>query len=159
MVVAGDILEVEVRAAAPFGLFCRADERDVLVLISETSWIASFSSCQQFAGPGDRFRVQVLHADAASGKVSASIKALYPDPWPFGWLAPGTEHRARVVRFIERADRCGDGPGCLLELMPGAYAVLCGGVPLESGRTCTVTVVTSDFSNRSVQVALTDRTL
>lgn len=156
MVEAGDILNVEVQSTAPFGLFCRAGEQEVLVLIPETSWIASYCSCQQFAGPGDRLRVQVLHADAKSGKVSASIRALYPDPWPFGWLAPGTEHRARVVRFIESADRCGDGPGYLLELMPGAYVVLCGGPRLESGQNCTVTVVASDFSKRAVRVALTE---
>ena len=153
MVAAGEVLDVEVLSVAPFGLFCRAEGQDVLVLIPETSWIASFCSCQQFAEPGDRFRVQVLHADVESGKVSASIRALYQDPWPYGWLAPGTEHRARVVRFIESADRCGDRPGYLLELMPGAYVVLCGSES-ESGQYCAVTVISSDFSKRAVRVAL-----
>jgi hypothetical protein len=155
MVATGEIIEVEVRTAAPFGLLCGSGEQDIRVLIPETSWVASFCSCQQFAAPGDRFRVKVLHADADSGKVSASIKALYPDPWRSGWLAPGTEHRAYVVRFVESADRCGGGPGYLLELMPGTYVVLCGGgVDLEVGRAYTVTVVESDYSKRAVQVAL-----
>lgn len=157
MFVIGDILDVEVVRVAVFGLFCRADDQEVLVLIPETSWIASYCSCQQFAALGDRLRVQVLHVDAERGQASASIKALHPDPWPFGWLAPGAVHPARVVRAIESADRCGDGPGYLLELLPGAYVVLCGGPPLAVGQVCPVTVVTSDFSQRAVRVALVER--
>lgn len=155
MVTVGDILDVEVQSVTTFGLYCRAGHEDVLVLIPETSWIASYCSCHQFAEPGDRFRVQVLHTDAMSGKVSASIKALYPDPWPAGWLEVGTEHRARVVRFIESSDRCDGRPATLLELFPGAYAVLCGESKVPRGRSCTVTVVASDFSKRAVRVALT----
>src|SRR5258708_1608405 len=149
MLAAGQVVEVEVRTVAVFGLFCRQGEQDLLVLIPETSWVASFCSCEQFAAPGDRFTVKVLHADAGSGKVSASIKAMHPDPWPGGLLAPGTEHQASVVRFVESADRCG-GPGYLLELLPGTYVMLCGGMPpLEVGQTCAVTVVESDSSNRA----------
>src|SRR5262245_60628247 len=158
MLPAGQVVEVEVRTVAVFGLFCRHGEQAVLVLIPETSWAASFCSCQQFAAPGDQFTVKVLHEDAASGKVSASIKAMHPDPWPDGLLAPGTEHQARVVRFVERADRCGDGAGYLLELLPGAYVMLCGGPPLERGQTCHVTVVESDYSQRAVRAAPSART-
>jgi hypothetical protein len=154
MLTAGQVVEVEVRTAAVFGLFCRHGEQEVLVLAPEISWVASFCSCAQFAAPGDRFTVKVVHADPASGKVSASIKAMHPDPWAGGLLAPGTERQARVARFVESADRCGDGPGYLLELLPGAYAILCGGVPpMEVGQTCGVTVVESNFSKRAVRVA------
>jgi hypothetical protein len=154
MVAAGDILDVEVQSVAVFGLFCRYDGQEVLVLIPETSWVASYCSCQQFAAPGDRLTVKVIHVDAGSGKVSASIKALHPDPWLGGLLAPGTAHQAHVVRFVESADRCGDGPAYLLELLPGAHAMLCGsGPPLAVGQTCAVTVVESDFSKRAVRVA------
>jgi predicted RNA-binding protein with RPS1 domain len=153
MLSAGQVVEVEVRTVAVFGLFCRHGQEEVLVRIPETSWVASFCSCEQFATPGDRFAVKVLHADVASGNVSASIKALYPDPWPSGLLAPGTEHKGRMVRFVERADRCGDGPGYLLELVPGAYVMLSGGPPLEKGQTCTVMVVESNFAKRAVRVA------
>jgi predicted RNA-binding protein with RPS1 domain len=154
MLTAGQVVEVEVRTVAVFGLFCRHGGQELLELIPETSWVASFCSCEQFASPGDRFTVKVLHADAASGKVSASIKAMRPDPWPSGMLAAGAEHQARVVRFVESADRCSDGPGYLLELLPGTYVMLCGSVPrLEVGQTCGVTVVESDFSKRAVRVA------
>jgi predicted RNA-binding protein with RPS1 domain len=156
MVEAGDILDVEVRSVAVFGLFCSAGEQEVLVLIPETSWVASYCSCLQFAAEGDRFRVQVLHADAASGKVSASLKAIHPDPWPSGRLAVGTMLQARVVRAIESADRCGNGPGNLLELLPGAFVVLCGESSVVVGQSCPVRVVASDFSRRDVRVALAE---
>jgi ribosomal protein S1 len=153
MLATGQIVEVEVQSVAVFGLFCRHDGQEVLVLIPETSWAASFCSCHQFAAPGDRLTVKVIHVDADSGKVSASVKAVHPDPWSGGLLAPGTEHRARVVRFVESADRCGGGAGFLLELVAGAFVMLCGGPPLEKGQTITVTVVESDFSKRAVRVA------
>jgi hypothetical protein len=156
MIAVGSIIDVEVQTVAVFGLFCRAGAVDVLVLIPETSWVASYCSCEQFAAPGDRFRVKVLRADAESGKVSASIKALHPDPWPSGQLAPGTVHQARVVRPIESADRCGGGPGHLLELLPGAYVVLCGGSPLATGQSYAVRVVSSDPFQGAVQVALAE---
>jgi predicted RNA-binding protein with RPS1 domain len=153
MLAAGQIIEVDVRTVAVFGLFCRYNGQEVLVLIPETSWVASYCSCHQFADAGDRLRVKVLHIDDDSGKVAASVRAVHPDPWSRGSLAPGSEHRARVVRFVECADRCGGGAGYLLELVPGAYVMLCGGPPLEKGQTCTVTVVESDFSRQAVRVA------
>ena len=51
MLATGQIVDVEVRSVAVFGLFCRGEEQEVLVLIPETSWVASFCSCQQFAAP------------------------------------------------------------------------------------------------------------
>jgi hypothetical protein len=153
MLAVGQIVEVEVQAVAVFGLFCRYDGQEVLVLLPETSWTASFCSGHQFAEPGDRLTVKVLHVDDERGKVSASVKAVYPDPWLGGLLAPGTEHQARVVRRVEAADRCGGGAGYLLELVPGAYVVLCDGPPLEKGQTCTVTVVATDYAKRAVRVA------
>jgi predicted RNA-binding protein with RPS1 domain len=157
VVAAGDILDVEVQSVAVFELFCRAGDQEVLVLIPETSWVASYCSCQQFGAVGDRFRVKVLNADAKSGKVSASIKALYPDPWPAGKLAVGTVHQARVIRAIESADRCGDGPGNLLELLPGAFVVLCGESSVVVGQSYSVRVVESDISQHAVRVVLVER--
>ena len=137
---------------AVFELFCRYGDQEFVVLIPETSWIASYCSCHQFAAPGDRFIVKVIHVDRDSGKVSASIKALHPAPWPGGLLAPGTVHQARVVHLVESADRCGEGPGYLLELLPGTYVMLCGGVPqLAVVQTCAVAIVESD--SNAVRVA------
>ena len=154
MVAAGDIIEVEVVSVAVFGLFCRYGEQEVLVRIPEISWIASYNSCEQFASPGDRFRVMVIYINAVSGQVSGSIKAICPDPWPSDKLAVGTEYRARVVRPVASADRCGGAPGYLLELFPAAYVMMCGGPHLESGQVRSVRIIASNSFKRSVQVAL-----
>jgi predicted RNA-binding protein with RPS1 domain len=155
MLAASQIIEVEVQTVAVFGVFCRHKDQDLLVLIPETSWIAAFDSCHQFAEPGDRFIVKIIHVDVESGRVSASIKAVHPDPWAGSQLAPGTDHQARVVRYAEKADRCGDGPGYLIELMPGAYVMLCAdGLSLEKDQRCAVTVCESDSSKHAVRVAI-----
>jgi ribosomal protein S1 len=73
MLTVGQVVQVEVRSVAAFGVFCQHAEQEVLVLIPETSWAASFCSCEQFAASGDRFTVKVLHADPALSKVKASI--------------------------------------------------------------------------------------
>src|SRR5258708_2533798 len=102
MLAVGEIVEVEVQTVAVFGVFCRFEVQEVLVLIPETSWIASFCSCHQFAEAGDRFAVKIKHVDLGTGKIAASIRELYPTPWETGQLAPGTEHRARVVRYVDK---------------------------------------------------------
>jgi len=153
MLAAGDVIEGEVRTVAVFGVFCRCGEQEVLVRIPETSWVASFCSCEQFAEPGDRLTVKIIHVDERTGKIAASIKALFPDPWASGELAAGTEHLASVVRYVEKADRCVDRPGYLIEMVPGAYAMLCAnGVSFKVGQRVSVVIRDSDFSSRAVRV-------
>jgi predicted RNA-binding protein with RPS1 domain len=154
MLAIGDVVEVEVRTVAVFGVFCRYQEQEVLVLIPETSWVASFCSCEQFAEVGDRLTVKVIHVDARTGKIAASIKALHPDPWASGELAPGTEHCGRVVRYVEKADRCKDGSGYLVEMIPGTYVMLCAdGLALHADARVVVVIRESDFSKRAVRVS------
>lgn len=121
MFLPGQVVEVEVQTVAVFGAFCRSQDREVLLLIPETSWVASYCSCDQFTGPGDRHTVRILNVDPNSGQASATIRGLHPDPWADGSLAPGWEHLARVVRRVEAADRSGGRPGVLLELVPGHW--------------------------------------
>lgn len=71
MLTTGQVVEVEVRTVAVFGVFCRHEDQEILVLIPEISWIASFSSCHQFAEPGDRWTVKIIHGDVGTGKISA----------------------------------------------------------------------------------------
>jgi predicted RNA-binding protein with RPS1 domain len=152
----GDILEVVVEHVAVFGLFCRAEEQEVLVRIPETSWVASYCSCEQFAAVGDRFRVQVLHVNTERNQISASIRVMYPDSWHTGQLAEGTIHEARVMRAIDKSDRCNHGPAYLLELLPGTYVVLGGTSPRLIGSTCRVKIVEADFKRQAVRVELVD---
>jgi ribosomal protein S1 len=153
MLAIGDVIEVEVRTVAVFGLFCRHEEQEVLILIPETSWVTSFCSCEQFAEPGDRFPVKIIHVDGPAGRIAASIKALHSDPWASGAFKPGTEHRARVVRYVEKADRCNDAPGYLIELIPGSYAMLCADdLALVADQRVAVVIRESDFEKRAVRV-------
>jgi hypothetical protein len=46
-------------------------------------------------------------------------------------------------------------PGGLLELMPGAYVMLCGNrLGLKKNQSCTVMVREADFRKRAVRVAI-----
>jgi predicted RNA-binding protein with RPS1 domain len=154
MLAIGDVVEVEVRTVAVFGIFCRHGEQEVLVLIPEISWVASFCSCKQFAEAADRLTVKITNVDAKTGKIAASIKALHPDPWASGDLSPGTEHNARVIRYVEKADRCNDGPAYLIEMVSGAYVMLrADGLALDAHQRVAVVIRESDFSKRAVRVS------
>lgn len=70
--------------------------------------LASFNSCEQFVSPSDRLNVKVIGVNAETGMIAASVKALHPDPWTSDELATGVKFRGRVVRYVEKADRCMD---------------------------------------------------
>ncbi|GAB4213294.1 MAG: hypothetical protein OHK0022_50230 [Roseiflexaceae bacterium] len=158
MLEAGQVLEVEVVAVAVFGFFGRHGAHDLLVRLPEVSWIASFGSCAQFTAVGERQRVRVLHVDAESGRVSASIRRLHPDPWEQGLIAAGRIYPARVVRAVPQADRCGGAPGHLVELVPGGFAMLCGAAQaLSPGDPCPVLVRSVDPLRHAVELALAEQ--
>jgi hypothetical protein len=130
----GDIVRAVVRKTAVFGLFCEYGTHEILVLIPEISWIPSFASCEQVAAVGDELEVKIVHIDRDRNKIAGSIRALHPgsDPWHGAWqLGVGDVLEATVVRWVERADRCGDAGGYLLALRPAALVMLCG---QEAGR-------------------------
>ncbi|HEU4321593.1 MAG TPA: hypothetical protein VFS21_00455 [Roseiflexaceae bacterium] len=153
----GQVVEVEVVAVAVFGFFGRHGAQGLLVRLPEVSWIASFGSCALFTDVGERHTVRVLHVDAASGRVSASIRRLHPDPWPADTIAAGRVYRARVLRRVAHADRCGGAPAHLVELVPGGFAMLCDtGHPLAPGEICPVLVRSADPRRRAVELALVE---
>ncbi len=153
MLAVGDTVIAEVTSPQVFGVFCQHDSRDMLVLIPETSWIASFNSCVQFAQAGDQLKVAILNIDESTSKIAASVKALHPDPWQGGRVAVGTQYNARVARFVESADRCGGEPAYLVELLPGAYAMLAAknhkALPNQN---VVVKLLAADFRQRSALV-------
>jgi len=155
MLFRGQVVETEVVQVFVWGVFCKHQDQELLIRIPETSWIASFCACHQFAVVGDRLTVKILYVDPQSGQVSASVREAHANPWEDGRLAPGLEYQSRVVRRVANADRCGNSPGYLLELFPGSFVMLCEREePLEVGGTVRVVIQTSDFSRRSVTVAL-----
>jgi hypothetical protein len=130
----GDVVQAVVRKTAVFGLFCEYGRHEILVLIPEISWIPSFASCEQVAAVGDHLEVKIVHIDRERNKIAGSLRALHPesDPWHGAWqLGVGDVLDATVVRWVVKADRCGDTGGYLLALRPAALVMLCG---QEGGR-------------------------
>ena len=155
----GDVVRAVVRKAVVFGLFCEFGTQEILVLIPEISWIPSFASCEQVAAVGDELEVKIIHIDRERNKISGSLVALHPenDPWHGAWqlgVSDGLE--ATVVRWVEKADRCGDAGGYLLALRPAALVMLCGQEAgcFKNGDTVAVKVTALDARSRQVTVGL-----
>ena len=155
MLNSGDIVTAEVQAVHVFGMFCVYDRQEIQVLIPEISWIASFNSCVQFASPGDQLQVKIIHIDAAGGRIAGTIKRMYADPWESNPLEVGTIFSSKVIRRVDQADRCNERPGYLVELMPGAYAMLCAQhISLKVGETCSVILTEVDRQRHAVSISL-----
>src|SRR5262249_41076879 len=155
----GDVVRAVVRKTAVFGLFCAYRTHAILVRIPELSWIPSFASCEQVAAVGDELAVKIIHIDRERNKVAGRLGALHPenDPWHGAWqLGVGDVLEATVVRWVEKADRCGDAGGYLLALRPAALVMLCGQEAgrFKSGDRVAVTVTSIDPRQRKVTVAL-----
>lgn len=154
----GQIVDVEVERVEVFGIFCRYITFKILVTIPETSWIASYGSCKQFAEVGDKFKVKLLHFDSKTEIFSASIREQYPNPWLSNLtLSKGKEFIARVVRYVDKADRCCDNPGYLVEVLPGSYAMLCQTQNiLKVNQSYKIMICESNPEKCSVQIKLDD---
>ncbi len=153
MLAVGATVTVEVTSPQVFGVFCRNASNEMLVVIPETSWITSFNSCLQFAEVGDLVTVKILNIDTATGKIAASIRALHPDPWETGKIVVGASYDARVVRLVESADRCNNKSAYLIELLPGAYAMLpAGDYKVSRGQIVKVRILAADWRHYSVVV-------
>ena len=155
----GDVVRAVVRKTAVFGLFCEYGTHEILVLIPEISWIPSFASCEQVAAVGDELEVKIVHIDRERNKIAGSLVALHPesDPWHGAWqLGVGDVLDATVVRWVEKADRCGDAGGYLLALRPAALVMLCGQEAgrFKSGDRVAVRVTAIDARQGKVTVAL-----
>jgi hypothetical protein len=61
-----------------------------------------------------------------------------------------------VIRWVEKADRCGNMGGHLLALRPGALAMLCGleAERFKSGDRCAVRITSIDSQRRKIIVEL-----
>ena len=138
-----------------YGLFCEYDgDTELLVLIPEISWTASFCSCDQIADVGDSITVKILAVDESSGKIAGSIRHRFPDPWNTDALDVGRTYAATVIRHVETADRCDGGPAYLLEIIPGAFVMLCtSGSDLVPGDVCDVTIATSNPDAHAVSIS------
>ena len=159
----GDTIDVVANTVRPYGVHCLFEnDTPVLLLIADISWVASFASCDQFASVGDQLTVRIRHIDDASGKIAVSIRDRFVNPWANGEFQRGATYNATVIRSVRHADRCGDGPGVLLQLIPGSFAMLCGqAADVQVGQDCEVTVLDSSVERRAVSIAPSnhDRTM
>lgn len=155
MLAIGDVVEVTVIRVKVYGLFCRHETDEILVLIPYISWIASFCSCEQFAEIGDKFPVKIRNIDQDSGKIAATMIDLYSNPWETEQLEVGRKYKSRVIRFVEKSDRCNDQPAYLIEVLPGAFAMLpANDLLLSPDDNVKVVIKTSDPFMHSVSVAV-----
>lgn len=152
----GQTVDVIVKSVQTYGLFCAYDEHtELLVLTPETSWTASYCSCDQFADVGDLITVKILHIDNDRGKIAASVRHRFPDPWATDSLQIDRRYAAKIVRNVQSADRCNGGTGHLLELVPGAFVMLCASNShLVPGDTCDVIITDSNPDSHAVKISL-----
>src|SRR5258708_36055598 len=125
--------------------------------MSEIWWIPWFASCEQVGSGGDELEVKIVHIDKERNKIAGSLRALHPenDPWRGAWqLGVGDVLDATVLRWVERADRCGGAGGYLLALRPAAFVMLCGheGGRFKTGDTVAVKLTALDARSRQVTV-------
>jgi len=87
-VTVGETVEATITSVVPFGAFAKfavtkdGQKHDVegLIHISEIAW-EKVSDPGQYLKVGDVMKVKVIGADAATGKLTLSLKQLLPDPW------------------------------------------------------------------------------
>jgi ribosomal protein S1 len=157
----GDVVRAKVSRVEIFGAFCEFEDQEILVLIPEVSWIASFASCQEVISIGDELEVEILHVNENPRAISASVRANHPksNPWDKRWsIRVGDEISANVLRWVEKPHRCHDSGGYLLALRPSALVMLCG---VEAGRLkacdeCQVVVTAVDALKHQVRVSLVE---
>ncbi len=156
----GDIVDVVVKRKEVYGLFCQFHEYEILVLITDISWIASFCSCEQVADVGDKLRIKITGIDYEHNRIGGSIKQLYPEnnPWDGSWnIHEGMTIRAKVKRYVKKADRCEDKPGYFVELKPGSCAMLCdSGKDLRINTLINVIITKIDLNKRAVEIELAE---
>lgn len=78
----GDIVEAEVTAVTPYGIFVNSEGLDGLVHLSEISW-EKVEDPSVFAKIGDKIQVKLIDVNTEGTRIAYSIKQLANDPWIF----------------------------------------------------------------------------
>jgi ribosomal protein S1 len=155
----GDIVRAKVKSNPHFGLFFEYESHEILVTIISISWIPSFAHCAEVAAIGDVLEIKITGIDLVRNKIGGSIQALHPEnnPWDGSWqLNLGDVMEATVVRYVEKANRCGYSGGYLLQLRPAALVMFCDPRAdlFERGDKCMVRITSVDPRRRKVTVGL-----
>ena len=149
------IIKVTVKRPEVFGLFCEYNGNEVLLLIPETSWVASYCSCVQYAQKGDILKVEVIAVDEETKKYSISVRSMYPDPWEDNSFEVGKTYKAKIIRYVTEADRLNDTSGYLVELIPGSFAMLDSeGQTFEENEDCEVIITHKAEEKKALKIKL-----
>ncbi len=143
----GDTVQATITGVVPFGAFAKLkvtkdkEEHEVegLIHISEIAW-EKVEDVNQYLKTGDNIKVKIIGIDAASGKLTLSLKQLLPDPWehvldmfekdsmvkgkvsrvsPYGIfviLSPGIEGLIHISKIsLGEEPKSGDEIQCIIE--------------------------------------------
>lgn len=158
-------VEATITGVAPFGAFAKfsvekeGTKHDIegLVHISEIAW-EKVDDPNQYLKSGDTLKVKVIGVDAASGKVTLSLKQLLPDPWEhvLDMFEKDSQVKGKVTRTTPY--------GIFVELTPGIEGLIhiskvTPGSEPKSGDeiTCIVEEVKPDQRKISLAMALTEK--
>ena len=158
-------VEATITGVAPFGAFAKfsvekdGEKHDVegLVHISEIAW-EKVDDPNQYLKSGDALKVKIIGVDAATGKVTLSLKQLLPDPWEH--VMDQFEKDSQVKGKVTRTTPY----GIFVELTPGVEGLIhiskvTPGTEPKAGDeiTCLVEDVKPDQRKISLSMALTEK--
>ena len=150
------IIEVTVVSPQVFGLFCEYTSKQMLLLIPETSWVASYNSAFQFAQKGDQFKVKVIGYSEEKDQYSVSIRSMYPNPWENDSFKVGNIYTSLIRRKVNEADRLDYNTGYLVEVIPGSFVILDPeGESFEENDVCEVMITHKDERKHALKIKLT----
>jgi len=158
-------VEAAITGVAPFGAFAKFSvEKDSvscdiegLIHISEIAW-EKVDDPNQYLKSGDKLKVKIIGIDAATGKVTLSVKQLLPDPWEhvLDQFEKDSQIKGKVTRTTPY--------GIFVELTPGVEGLIhiskvTPGTEPKAGDeiTCIVEEVKPDQRKISLSMALTEK--
>lgn len=158
-------VEATITGVAPFGAFAKfhvdkeAVTHDIegLIHISEIAW-EKVDDPNQYLKSGDSLKVKIIGVEAATGKVTLSLKQLLPDPWEH--VLDQFEKDSQVKGKVTRTTPY----GIFVELTPGVEGLIhiskiTPGTEPKVGDeiTCLVEDVKPDQRKISLAMALTEK--
>lgn len=156
MIELNRIIEVTVLSPQVFGVFCEYTGKEMLLLIPETSWVASYNSALQFAQKGDQFKVKVIAYSEEKDQYSISIRSMYPNPWKNDSFKVGDIYRSFIRHKVNEPDRLDCNLGYLVEIIPGSFVMLDPeGENFEENDICEVIITHKDEQKRALKIKLT----
>lgn len=158
-------VDTTITGVAPFGAFAKfrvekdGETHDIegLIHISEIAW-EKVDDPNQYLKTGDSIKVKVIGIDAATGKVTLSVKQLLPDPWEH--VLDQFEKDMQVKGSVTRTTPY----GIFVELTPGVEGLIhiskiTPGTEPKAGEeiTCIVEDLKPDQRKISLSMALTEK--